>query len=135
MVFNSSHEGMVDDSSPTIPEPVCVVEIAHRGLVSEPYPAFARRCDTLHYPCHSEPKPVRVMQRPTLSDLLRMAQEKKENGPWVPANNGTEVPFITRMRRRLQYMWQPSTGRHAYYDCDQDLILSDEDARLALGMD
>lgn len=76
---------------------------------------------------------IRLVKEPTLSDLLRMRQEKAENGPWVPASNGTETPFITRNRRRLQYVWQPSTGKHAYYDCDQDLILSDEDARLALG--
>ena len=41
---------------------------------------------------------------------------------------------MTRSGRRLQYLWQPSTGKHAYIDVDQDIILSDEDAQLALGM-
>lgn len=52
---------------------------------------------------------------------------------WQPANGGTETPFTTRNRRRLLYVWQPSTGNHAYLDCDTDIVLSDEEARLALG--
>lgn len=66
-------------------------------------------------------------------DLLNRRQAEKENGNWFPANGGTETPFFTRSRRRLLYCWQPSTGRHAYLDCDSDLILSEEEARLALG--
>lgn len=53
---------------------------------------------------------------------------------WHPANGGTEQPFLTRTKRRLLYVWQPSTGNHAYLDCDTDLILSDEEARYALAM-
>ena len=66
-------------------------------------------------------------------DLLNRRQAEKENGNWFPANGGAETPFFTRSRRRLLYCWQPSTGRHAYLDCDSDLILSEEEARLALG--
>lgn len=69
----------------------------------------------------------------TLVDLLNRRQAEKENGNWIPANGGTETPFFTRSRRRLLYCWQPSTGNHAYLDCDTDLILSEEEARLALG--
>lgn len=69
----------------------------------------------------------------TLVDLLNRRQAEKENGNWFPANGGTETPFFTRSRRRLLYCWQPSTGNHAYLDCDTDLILSEEEARLALG--
>lgn len=57
----------------------------------------------------------------------------KTQGNWYPANGGTEEPFVTRTRRRLLYCWQPSTGDHAYLDLDTDLILTDEEARLALG--
>lgn len=74
-----------------------------------------------------------VVQNPTLADILRMKREKAEQGDWVPANGGTETIFHTRTGRRLLYCWQPSTGDHRYLDCDTDLILSDEEARLALG--
>ena len=69
----------------------------------------------------------------SVSDWLSKRQAEKENGNWVAGCQGTEVPFFTRNRRRLLYCWQPSTGRHAYLDCDSDLILSEEEARLALG--
>lgn len=65
--------------------------------------------------------------------LLNDKRVKAEQGVWLPANCGTEVPFTTRSGRRLQYCWQPSTGRHAYLDMGTDLILTDEEARLALG--
>jgi hypothetical protein len=57
-----------------------------------------------------------------------------DQGDWVPANGGSEKSFLTRTRRKLQYCWQPSTGRHAYLDCESDLILSDEEAYTALEM-
>lgn len=60
------------------------------------------------------------------------AIQKKEQGNWYPANGGTEQPFVTRTGRRLLYVWQPTTGKHAYLDCESDLILSDEEARFAL---
>ena len=63
---------------------------------------------------------------------LKNLQAKKEQGNWFPANNGTETVFTTRSRRRLLYCWQPSTGKHAYLDCDTDLILTDEEAYLAI---
>jgi len=69
----------------------------------------------------------------SLAELLRDKQIQELNGNWVPANGGTEQPFTTRTGRRLLYCWQRSSGRHAYLDCQTDLILSDEDAILALG--
>jgi hypothetical protein len=57
----------------------------------------------------------------------------KKDGPWYPAANGTEEPFMTRTGRRLLYCWQPRTGRPAYLDLATDLILSDEEANAALG--
>lgn len=55
-----------------------------------------------------------------------------ESFHWIPGTG--ETPFMTRSGRKLLYVWQPSTGRKAYLDVGTDLILSDEDARLALGM-
>lgn len=65
-------------------------------------------------------------------EALKKSDERKAQGNWVPACGGTEVPFKTRSGRTLLYCYQPSSGRHAYLDCGTDLILSDEDARLAL---
>ncbi len=70
---------------------------------------------------------------PTLAELLEASEKKKQQGNWVPANGGTETPFTTRSGRRLLYCWQQSTGKHAYLDCGTDLILSDEEAALAIG--
>jgi hypothetical protein len=69
----------------------------------------------------------------SIPELLREAQERREQGPWVPACGGTEVPFFTRTGHRLLYCYQASTGRHAYLDMGTDLILTDEEAQLALG--
>ena len=70
----------------------------------------------------------------TLVDVLRERDAKAKQGPWLPACNGTEVPFVTRSGRTLLYCWQPSTGNHAYLDCATDLILSHEEASLAIGL-
>jgi hypothetical protein len=69
----------------------------------------------------------------TVCEQLKAYEEKANNGPWVPASGGTETPFFTRNRRRLLYCYQPSTGKHQYLDCDSDLILSNEEADMALG--
>jgi hypothetical protein len=69
----------------------------------------------------------------TLIEQLEARATKANNGDWLVACGGTEVPFTTRNGRRLQYVWQPSTGKHAYLDMGSDFILSDEEARLALG--
>ena len=69
----------------------------------------------------------------SVPEAIAASEAKKANGNWLPANGGTEEPFMTRSGRRLLYCWQPSTGRHAYLDLGTDLILSDEEAELALG--
>ena len=61
-------------------------------------------------------------------DILAARDAKAQNGNWYPASNGTETPFISRSGRRLLYCYQPSTGKHAYLDCNTDIILSDLDA-------
>jgi hypothetical protein len=74
----------------------------------------------------------------TLNGLI--AKEKKQlaenklNDNWIPACGGTEEPFVSRSGKRLQYVWQPSTGQHAYLDLDSDTILSDEAAEAALAL-
>lgn len=65
---------------------------------------------------------------------LLEAQKKAEQGNWFPACDGTEVPFTTRTGKRLLYCYQPSTGKHAYLDLDSDIILTDAEANLALGV-
>jgi len=70
----------------------------------------------------------------SLAELLTERKTKAEQGNWFPASGGKETPFITRSGRKLLYCWQPSTGRHAYLDCDTDLILSDEEAANYLSM-
>jgi len=69
----------------------------------------------------------------TLKEMIDADNAKREQGEWIPANNRTETPFLTRSGKRLLYCYQPSTGRHAYLDMGTDLILSDEEAQLALG--
>jgi len=69
----------------------------------------------------------------TLTQVLDERQAKAEQGAWIPACGGTEVPFNTRSGRRLLYCWQPTTGRHAYLDCGTDIILTDEEAFACLG--
>lgn len=68
----------------------------------------------------------------SIAELLEERKIKAENGPWYPANGGTEPVFTARSGRRLQYCYQPTTGRHAYYDVDNDIILSDDDAQTFL---
>jgi hypothetical protein len=53
---------------------------------------------------------------------------------WVAACGGTETPFRTRTGRMLFYMWNRTTGEHAYYDVEGDVFLTYEEASLALCM-
>lgn len=66
-----------------------------------------------------------------MTELLYEAGSAKlrdSQGNWYPANGGTETPFVSRSGRRLLYVYQPSTGQHAYLDCEVDIILSDDQA-------
>ena len=60
----------------------------------------------------------------TLRPKLTRTEAQRAQGNWVPACGGREVPFCMQ-GRRLHYLWQPATGRHAYLDCDTDLLLTD----------
>lgn len=55
------------------------------------------------------------------------------NGDWIPANGGTETPYTTRTGFRVLYCWQPKTGKHAYLNVNTDLIMTDDEAREAIG--
>ena len=69
-----------------------------------------------------------------LATELENKRKKAEQGAWLPANGGTEQPFVTRSGRRLQYLYQSTTGKHAYIDCDTDVILTDAEASTYLGL-
>ena len=68
----------------------------------------------------------------TKKDSYGTMANSKDN--WYPANGGKEEPFITRTGARLLYVWQPSTGKHAYLDTKSDLILTDEEAQTLLAL-
>jgi len=53
---------------------------------------------------------------------------------WVPACGGTEQPFISRSGIRMLYCFNPAMGKHAYIDCNTDMIMTDEEARAALAL-
>jgi hypothetical protein len=53
---------------------------------------------------------------------------------WVPANGGTETPFVSRSGRRLLYVWNPKQARHAYLDTTTDRILEDDEMLAVLGL-
>lgn len=66
------------------------------------------------------------MSQKTLSELLDERDKQRENGPWIVACGGKE-PIMKVKSFRVQYMYQPSTGRHAYYNFDTDMFLSDHE--------
>jgi len=70
----------------------------------------------------------------TLAELLDKKDYENSQGAWIPASGGSEVPFTTRNNYKLMYCYQPSTGRHAYINCETDIILTAEEATLALGI-
>lgn len=53
---------------------------------------------------------------------------------WVPAHHGTETEFTSRTGKRLLYCYNPRLGRHAYLDLGSDIILTDDEALVALGL-
>lgn len=61
------------------------------------------------------------------SEFRAIPSKDPADGPWQPACGGSEKPFTVK-GRRLQYMWQPSTGNHAYLDLDRDMFLEDSEA-------
>ena len=70
----------------------------------------------------------------TTYTLQSFIDERKPLSNWYPASGGAEPVFVTRTGRRLLYVWQPSTGDHAYLDVDTDIILTNEEASAALAV-
>ena len=63
-----------------------------------------------------------------------MTHPSHKNENWVPANGGTETPFVTRTGIKLLYMWNTVNGDHAYYSYAHDMFLTDEEAREILAV-
>jgi hypothetical protein len=80
------------------------------------------------------PAPTPSAPTPTIDDMIKAADERQAQGNWIPACGGTERRFRSRSGKTLLYCWQPSSGRHAYLDCDSDIILTDEEAAAALAL-
>ncbi len=53
---------------------------------------------------------------------------------WVPACGGTEQPFSSRSGLTLLYMWNRTSGIHAYYDVERDVFLTQDEASCALAI-
>ena len=70
---------------------------------------------------------------PIMAHLLPSpaACELVENN-WIPACGGSEVPFNVG-GRRLHYLWNRTTGEHAYYDLRNDIFLTNAEAHAILG--
>lgn len=64
---------------------------------------------------------------------IRKAIETFQN-VWVPANGGTETEFVSRIGKRLLYCYNSALARHAYLDLGSDMILTDDEACIALGL-
>lgn len=64
----------------------------------------------------------------SIAAMLEEKQKRAEQGNWYPACGGTETPFVTRAGIRVLYCYQPSTGKHAYLNCETDIFLSNEEA-------
>jgi hypothetical protein len=59
-------------------------------------------------------------------EMLDARDRRNAEGNWIPACGGTERPFV-KNGFRLLYVWQASTGDHAYLNLDTDILLSDAD--------
>lgn len=62
------------------------------------------------------------------------AAVQDQRDAWVPACGGTEEPFRARSGARLLYCYNPGQHKHAYLNQDTDTIMTDEEARAALGV-
>jgi hypothetical protein len=70
----------------------------------------------------------------SISEQNEAIQYARSNGDWFPANGGTEISFLSVSGIRMLYCWQPSTGSHAYLNCNTDMFMTDEEANLAQGL-
>lgn len=68
-----------------------------------------------------------ITQIQTVAEKLDAADQRREQGNWVIACGGTEQPFVTCAGYRVQYLYQPNTGRHSYIDLGTDILVDDAD--------
>ncbi len=68
----------------------------------------------------------------SLIDAEVTREAKAEQGNWFLACCGLEASFISRSGKKMLYVYQPATGKHAYLDVNADIIMTDEEARAAL---
>ena len=54
----------------------------------------------------------------------------RDLGIFIPACGGTEVPFRTRSGVTVQYLYNPTTGEHAYINCETDILIPNDDLDL-----
>jgi hypothetical protein len=57
---------------------------------------------------------------------------RRENR-WLPANGGQEEVFTSRSGIRMLYCYNPATEEHRYINADTDLVMTNEEARAAMG--
>lgn len=69
----------------------------------------------------------------TSLQAIRRAIETFQN-VWVPANGGTETAFVSRTGKRLLYCYNSALARHAYLDLGSEMILTNDEANVALGL-
>lgn len=60
-------------------------------------------------------------------DQIIKKREDRARYYWVPACGGTEIPFKAKNGYRIQYLWNPVTHEHKYYNLDTDLFVEDSD--------
>lgn len=106
--------------------------ISHQDILEDLGPraaAFQQHArDRYHHESEANHHASMRQQKMTVSDRIKESDDRKADGPWVPASGGTETPFTARSGARLTYMHQPSSGRHAYYHHGDDRFLSDDEA-------
>jgi hypothetical protein len=56
------------------------------------------------------------------------------DGNWVPGCGQTETEFRTRSGFRLLYCYNAVQHKHAYLNLDTDMLMTDEEARMAIGL-
>lgn len=59
-------------------------------------------------------------------DQTTLAKQMKQAGYEI-AGGGSETPTMYRNKKWYLYVWQPRTGKHAYYDFADDIFISDTD--------
>jgi hypothetical protein len=73
-----------------------------------------------------------LLDSPAVDSSVTIVLKQLGADQWIAACGGTEEVFKSRSGIRMLYCFQPSSGRHAYLNVDTDIIMTDEEAALAL---